>query len=41
VVDLADLADLVDGGRDQGPGDMERKDGLCCSHIGSKNISFF
>jgi len=35
------LVDLVDCGRDQGPGDIERKDGLFCSHIGSENTNFF
>jgi hypothetical protein len=31
---------LVDSGHDQGPGVMERKDGLCCSHVGSKKPVF-
>ena len=42
-MDLVNLADLVEHGHDQGHGDMpvERKEGLCCSHIGSKNVSSF
>jgi len=36
-----DAVELVDRGHDQGPGDGKEGQGLCCSHIGSKNISFF
>ena len=35
------LVDAVGHGRDQGPWDMERKDRVFCSHIGSKNTSIF
>jgi hypothetical protein len=35
------LVDAVGHGRDQGPWDGKEGQGLCCSHIGSKNISFF
>jgi len=35
------LVDAVGCGRDQGPWDMERKDRVFCSHIGSKNTSIF
>jgi len=33
--------ELVDHECDQGPGDGKEGWGLCCSHIGSKNTSFF
>jgi len=38
---LVDAVDAVGHGRDEGPGDMERKERVFCSHIGSKNISIF
>ena len=52
AVDVAEMVDLrtqrtcgrmesVDHECDQGPGDGKEEWGLCCSHIGSKNISFF
>jgi len=38
---LVDAGDLVDCGHNQGPGGMERKGGVFCSHIASKNTSIF
>jgi len=35
------LVDAVGRGRDQGPWDVERKNRVFCSHIGSKNTSIF
>ena len=41
AVDVVDAVDAVGHGCDEGPGDMERKERVFCSHIGSKNISIF